>query len=105
MGENVNKKKITYLNSETGKKLTTAVETDETGSQLENYVNVRNKLLTLVMMEVQNDVTNRRDFDVAVDKIHNEFKAKFEHLNDPNLLNLLDHAIQDIRKIEFQVHD
>ncbi|HHY71710.1 MAG TPA: hypothetical protein GX497_00480 [Bacillus bacterium] len=105
MGEYINEQKITYINSETGKKLTTTVETDEAGAQLDSYSNVRNKLLTLIMMEVKNDVTNRQDFEAAVDKIYQDFKVRFETLHDHNLLNLLEHAIQDIRKIEFQVHD
>jgi len=105
VGEHVNEKRITYIDSETGKKLTTAVETDEAGAQLDNYVNVRNKLLTLIMMEVKNDVTNRQEFEGAINKIHQEFKNKFEALNAPDLLDLLEHAISDIRKIEFQVHD
>lgn len=105
MGENVNEKRVTYINSETGKKLTTAVQTDGAGAQLDNYTNVRNKLLTLIMMEVNNDVTNRKEFEAATEKIHQEFKAKFETLNEPDLLTLLDHAIEDIKKIEFQTHD
>lgn len=104
MGDQINEKKITYVNTETGKKLTTAVETDETGMQLDNYTNVRNKLLTLIMMEVK-EVTNRQEFEAATDKIYQEFKAKFETLNDQDLLNLLEHAIEEIRKIEFQTHD
>ncbi|EKN63271.1 hypothetical protein BAZO_18501 [Schinkia azotoformans LMG 9581] len=105
MGENVNEKRVTYINSETGKKLTTAVQTDGAGTQLDNYTNVRNKLLTLIMMEVKNDVTNRKEFEAATEKIYQEFKAKFETLNEPDLLTLLEHAIEDIKKIEFQTHD
>ena len=105
MEENVNEKRVTYINSETGKKLTTAVQTDGAGAQLDNYTNVRNKLLTLIMMEVNNDVMNRSEFDAATEKIYQEFKSKFETLNEPDLLNLLEHAIEDIKKIEFQTHD
>lgn len=105
MGGNVNEKRVTYINAETGKKLTTSVETDGAGTQLDTYTNVRNKLLTLIMMEVNNDVTNRNEFEVATEKIYQEFKAKFETLNEPDLLKLLEHAIEDIKKIEFQTHD
>ena len=104
MGDQIKEKKITYVNTENGKKLTTAVETDESGTQLDNYTNVRNKLLTLIMMEVK-DVTNRQEFEAATDKIYQEFKTKFETLKDQDLLTLLEHAIEDIRKIEFQTHD
>lgn len=105
MGGNVNEQRVTYINSDTGKKLTTAVQTDGVGAQLDNYTNVRNKLLTLIMMEVQNDVTNRNEFEAATEKIYQEFKTKFESLNEPDLITLLEHAIEDIKKIEFQAHD